>query len=207
MPTLIYPTPSAPAPISFEVLLDKMMPHFKYYARQHTRRKGRRDDYDDVIQDLVGIALEMYHALIRKGKEVFYSPIMKFAIQRYQDGRRFTGSNRTDILSHQTQILGRCDTCQLSTFDSEEDGGLDERDFMEMVQPDVAEAVSWKIDYETWLAMQTPRDQAIVLDLSYGYTTGEVARKYGVSDGLISQYRRRYAKSWDDFIAEKHEPV
>jgi len=187
-------------PVSFDVLLDKMMPHFRYYAKQHVRRKNRRYDYDDVIQDLVGFALEMYHSLIQRGKEVFFSPILNYAIKRYQDGRRFTGSNTTDILSHQTQILGRSDVCQLSAFE----GDLDERDFMEMVQPSVADAVQWKIDYETWLVNLTPRDQAIAMDLSYGHTTSEVAAKYGVSAGLISQYRKRYAQSWNDFIADKH---
>ena len=94
------------APVSFDALLDKMMPHFQYFARWHVRRKNRRGDYDDVMQDLVGFALEMYTSLVQRGKEVFYSPIMQFAIKRYQEGRRFIGSNTRDILSHQTQILG-----------------------------------------------------------------------------------------------------
>jgi RNA polymerase sigma factor (sigma-70 family) len=192
-------TPSVP---SFDSLYAKMLPHFRYYAKWHTRRKGRRGDYEDVIQELAGLALEMYHSLVQRGKEVFYTPIMKYAIRRYQDGRRFMGSNKTDLLSHQTQILGRSSTCQLSVFE----GNLDERDFMEdQRQPHVATAVHWKIDYETWLQRLTPRDQSIALDLSYGLTTGEVAKKYGVSDGLISQYRKRYADSWDTFIADKYK--
>ena len=71
-------------------------------------------------------------------------------------------------------------------------------------QLDPAEAVQWKLDYETWFANQTPRDQAIVSDLSYGETTGDVARKYRVSAGLISQYRKRYAKSWNAYIVDKN---
>jgi hypothetical protein len=182
-----------------------MLPHFRYYARQHVRRKGRYYDYDDVIQDLAGFALEMYTSLIRRGKEVYYSPLVQYAIKRYKDGRRFTGSNKTDLLSHQTQILGRSNTCQLSMFDSQDDGGLDERDFMEdRRQHDVAEEVQWKVYYETWFSNLTPRDQAIAGDLSYGLTTSEVARKFGVSDGLISQYRKRYSENWDNFIADKY---
>ena len=208
MPTFIYPTTASP--ISFDVLLAKMMPHFRYYAKRLKRRKGMQVEIDDVLQDLVGLALEMYHSLIRRGKAVFYSPLVRFAIRRYQEGRRCIGLNTTDILAHQTQILGRCKTCQLSIFDESEREGkkLDERDFMEdWRQGNVAEIVQWKIDYETWLSGLSPRDQKIANDLSYGYTTGEVARKYGVSDGLISQYRKRYAQSWNDFIADKREPA
>jgi hypothetical protein len=201
MPTFIYSPAPAPTPVSFEVLLDKMMPHFRYYARWHGKNKGRRNEDDDVIQDLTCMALDMYNSLVQRGKEVFYTPIMKYALRRYQAGRRFMGANTTDVLAEQTQILGRSSVYQLSEFD----GDLDAWDFMEdHRQHDAAEAVSWKIDYEAWLSMQSPRDQKIALDLSYGYTTSEVAKTYGVSDGLISQYRKRYADSWNNFIADKH---
>jgi len=192
------------APVSFDALLDKMMPHFRYYARWHVRRKNRRGDYDDVMQDLTCMALEIYTSLIRCGKEVFYSPIMKYAIKRYQDGRRFIGSNTRDILSHQTQILGRSDTCQLSAIEVEP-GTWDFGHYNRNHDP--AESVQWKLDYEAWLDQQTPRDQKIATDLSYGYTTGEVATKYGVSAGLISQYRRRYADSWNNFMSDGYEPI
>ena len=57
-----------------------------------------------------------------------------------------------------------------------------------------------KMDYETWYHKQSPRDQEIIHDLSMGYTTNEVAAKYGVSAAAISIKRRKYEKSWCDFI-------
>ena len=191
------------APVSFEVLYEKMLPHFWYFARQYDR--CRRTDQEDVIQELTGLALINYMSLIERGKEVFYTPIMKYAVQHYKEGRRFVGSNTTDILSEQTQMMGRSDTYQFSQFDDERRG--DTMPFMKMRQASVFDQVQFKIDFEDWLALQTPRDCSIALDLSYGYTTSEVAKKHGVSDGLISQYRRRFEKSWDDFIADKHEPA
>ena len=59
------------------------------------------------MQDLIGLALEMYTSQIRRGKEVFYTPLMKYAIKKYRSGRRCTGSNTVDVLSEQTQMLGR----------------------------------------------------------------------------------------------------
>ena len=61
--------------------------------------------------------------------------------------------------------------------------------------------------FEGWLQEQSERDRAIILDLATGETTGAVARKYGVSDGLISQYRKRYRSSWNAYIADKKEAV
>jgi hypothetical protein len=66
--------------------------------------------------------------------------------------------------------------------------------------------VQFKMDFfEGWLQEQSDRDRAIILDLATGETTGAVARKYGVSDGLISQYRKRYRSSWNEYIADKKE--
>jgi len=191
-------TPNVP---SFDALYAKMLPHFQYFAKRHIRRKGRRGDFNDVIQELSGFALQMYNSLIRRGKgaDVFYTPLMKFAIKRYREGRRFaTGSNTKDILADQTQILGKSDTCQLSQFDEEQDTW----DFMTDRKGRVVDAVQFKIDYEAWHTSLSPRDQSIVTDLSYGYSTNEVSRKYGVSAGRISQYRKRYYKDWNDFIAD-----
>ena len=47
---------------------------------------------------------------------------------------------------------------------------------------------------------QSVEDQWIITDLAMSETTNAVARKYGVSAGLISQYRKRYAKSWKSFL-------
>ena len=35
------------------------------------------------------IAFGIYRSSVRRGKEVFYTPIMKYAIRRYNSGRRF----------------------------------------------------------------------------------------------------------------------
>ena len=195
------------APVSFETLYGKMLPHFRYFAKQFIlcNGKSKHYDFDDIIQELSGLALINYMSLIQRGKDAFYTPIMKYAVQHYKEGRRFVGYNSTDIFSEQTQTMGRSDTCQFSQFDDERKG--DTMPFMKMRQASVFDQVQFKIDFEDWLALQTPRDCSIALDLSCGYSTGEVAKKHGVSDGLISQYRRRYEKSWDDFIADKHEPA
>ena len=198
MTTFTNNTPSVP---SFDSLYKKMLPHFRYYARRFSRCKSI--DREDVIQDLMGIALQMYTSQVRRGKEVFYSPLVRYAIKRFQEGRRFaTGQNSTDILSEHTQMLGRSTVRLFGEYEGKP-GSWDFGHYNRNHNP--AEAVQWKIDFEDWLQRQTPRDQKIIDDLSYGETTGTVARKYGVSDGLISQYRKRYFKSWNAFIADKRE--
>jgi len=186
MPTFIRSAPSVSAPVSFDSLYEKMLPHFRFFAKRVMRLKA--DNFDDAVQELTAIAYEMYRSLVRRGKETYYSPIMKFAIKRYKSGRRFIGSSSTDVLSDWTRILERCDIC--SWEDSENTGT---RYLASNRWENVADTVQFKIDfYDDWLQQQTPRDQAIIKALSYGHTTGDVAKKYKVSAGLISQYRRRY---------------
>ena len=129
---------------------------------------------------------------------MFYPPLMLYAIKRYSTGRRFTGLNSTDVHSEHTQMQGRSEVHQFSELE----GKLDEMDFMADLAVNVADTVQFSVDYESWLSKQAPRDKQIITDLSYGYTTGEVARKYSVSDGLISQYRKRYREDWNDFVGD-----
>jgi len=189
------------APVSFEVLLDRMMPHFQYFARRVMRLKA--DNYDDAVQDMSAIAFDLYRSLVRRGKPAYYSPIAKFAVKYYRIGRRFLGANTVDVLAERTQILERCTVSPLSTFVNP-----NERDFMEdRRQPDVTETIRWKVDYETWLANQTAKDQEIIRLLATGETLSNTARKVGLTHSTICQYRKRYANSWDNFIGDTHEPA
>ena len=172
---------------TFEALHEKMVPHFQFFAKRVLKLKG--DDFDDVLQELSAIAYEMYLSLVKRGKEIFFTPIMKFAIKRYREGRRFIGSNSTDALSDKTRVMGRStikngDTLHLM---------LDQKD-------DVARAVQFKLDFIDWYHRQGTRDQQIIFDLAMSETTNAVAKKFGVTAGAVSQYRKRYEKSWSAFI-------
>ena len=181
------------SPVSFEVLLTKMRPHFRYYVGKILR--FRLDNFDDAMQELTAIAYEIYHSLVQRGKAVFYTPIMKFAIKRYREGRRFIGLNSTDVLGHQAQFLGRSTTYSIDDCVEDTD-----RRCLQSKYPDVFHEVQIRMDFSDWYQRQSVEDQWIITDLAMSETTNDVARKYGVSDGLISQYRKRYAKSWKSFI-------
>jgi len=180
---------------TFEALLEKMMPHFTYFVKK-MKRRYKRFDIDDAMQDLVGFALENYHSLVRRGKQTFFTPIMKFAIKRYCAGRRFVGTSSTDVLSEQTQRLGKSRTCQLSAFD----GVTDTWYFMDDKKPNVFRTVQTKLDYHDWYHRHSAKDQQIIQDLAMGETTNDVAKKYGVTPGAISQRRKTFEKSWNAFI-------
>jgi len=71
---------------------------------------------------------------------------------------------------------------------------------MEDRKVNVADAVQFKMDYQDWYYRQSPRDQQIITDLSMSETTGDVAKKFGVSPASISIKRKDFANSWKMFI-------
>ena len=185
-------TPTVP---SFETLLAKMEPQFKFFAKKVLKLKA--DNLDDALQEMRAIAFDIYRSLVRRGKQAFYSPIARYAIGRYKAGRRFAGSSTTDVLSDWTHILERCDICSLDQFYLH-DGDLP---FLtDWRLSDVADAVQFKIDFEDWHHCQSPRDRQIIDDLAIGETTNAVAKQHGVSASVISIKRKQFAQSWDAFI-------
>jgi hypothetical protein len=63
----------------------------------------------------------------------------------------------------------------------------------------VADQVAAKMDVGAWFATLTKRTRQIARDLAFGCSTSEVAKKYGVTAGRISQLRRVLEESWRAF--------
>ena len=66
----------------------------------------------------------------------------------------------------------------------------------------VADQVAARIDVAAWFATLTQRMRQIAKDLAFGFSTSEVAQKYGVTPGRISQLRRMLEESWAAFQGE-----
>ena len=66
----------------------------------------------------------------------------------------------------------------------------------------VPDQVAAKLDVGAWFATLTKRMKEIAKDLAFGFSTSEVAKKYGVTAGRISQMRRMLEESWLMFQGE-----
>jgi hypothetical protein len=169
-----------------------MTPHFQFFAKRVLRLKG--DNFDDALQELTTLAYDLYLSLVQRGKQAFYTPIMRYAMMRYQEGRRFIGSNSVDAMSEQTKIKGR------SKIDKE-----DALYFIADKKTNVAKSIHFKIDFDDWYHMQSPKDKDIIHDLAMGETPSDIARKHGQSPASITYRRQYYAKNWKDYIGGKWE--
>jgi hypothetical protein len=165
-------------------------------------------DYEarnEAVQNTKVWALILLHQLAINGRldEAKAAPIAKFAVGRHCEGRiAGTPTSTTDVLADRCKSLGRV---RVVHDDYIADSFQSEATRLSARYP-VDRTVQFKMDFfEGWLQEQSERDRSIILDLATGETTGAVARKYGVSDGLISQYRKRYRASWSEYLADKKE--
>jgi hypothetical protein len=65
----------------------------------------------------------------------------------------------------------------------------------------------FRIDFPAWRASRTERDRRILDDLMLGERTLDVAAKYGLSPGRVSQLRREPHDDWERFCAEPPQAV
>ncbi len=71
----------------------------------------------------------------------------------------------------------------------------------DLAAPDVdpAELACFLCDYETWLAILTPKKRKLAKLLATSETTRAAAKRFAVSDGRISQLRAELKESWEKF--------
>ena len=63
--------------------------------------------------------------------------------------------------------------------------------------PDVA---ALRIDFAAFLETLTLRNRLMVLDMIAGDRNGELAVKYAMTEGAVSQWRRKFVAQWRTFV-------
>ena len=66
----------------------------------------------------------------------------------------------------------------------------------------VFDIVAFRVDFADWLASLSRRDRRIAESLALGNRTTDVAKRFNVCAGRVSQLRRELAESWRQFVGE-----
>jgi hypothetical protein len=191
---------ACPAPRWHRIFITTFLPaivrHAKY-AFRHLRGEARQD----AIQETIANALVAFVALVRRGKmSICYPTVLaKYATAQINDGRRVGNHlNVREVLSPYAQRLKNFKVERLDKHDKD-----DENAWCEILIEDrnagPAETARVRLDFESWLHALPRRDRKVAEFLSLGNRTADAARKFRVSEGRISQLRRKLARSWNDF--------
>ena len=181
-----------------------MLPTIIRYAKRAFRNYDP-ETRQEAVQNVVANTTAAVASLAKRGKlDLAYPTVLaKFGIRQTLDHRK-TGSslNIKDVLSRYCQENKGVMVERLDKFNEEEDC------WKEAVVQDtrslpVPEVVAFRVDFKDWLKSLTPRDRKVARYLSLGHRTADAARKFGISQGRISQLRRELAENWKRFIGDE----
>jgi hypothetical protein len=165
------------------------------------------DHRDEAVQEAVANACAAFARLFERGcpERAFPSVLARFAVAQVREGRSIgTPLNIRDVSSPYARRRKRCVVERLDRFDGEQ--GHWEEAVVEDSRTAVAEQAWFRIDFPEWLSRLSSRDRRIAEALSVGHTTGDVARRSGVSAGRVAQLRRELHDSWRRFHGEAGSP-
>ena len=152
---------------------------------------------EDAIEEGIVHSLMAYVRLHEQGREEVATPssLAWYSSRQVKRGRQAGGRmNGKEPLSRYGQISNGI---QIEPLTSKWIDAM-----VEDKRATVADQVAAKIDVAAWFATLTKRMKEIAKDLAYGFSTSEVAKKYGVTAGRISQLRRTLEESWVAFQGE-----
>jgi hypothetical protein len=200
------PTPFSPATLAFlqasflAIVLPRVLSHGRVSFR-HLKCRHRRED---AIQEMIGLSWQWHLRLAEKGKDatLFPTALATYAARALRSGRRLCGQEKVnDVLSPLAQRERHFAVEKLPDFSTLNGSPLEEALRNNTVSP-VPEQAAFRLDFPAWLARLTERDHAIVEDLLLGERTLDVADKYGISPGRISQKRTEFCQDWQRFCGE-----
>lgn len=152
------------------------------------------DKREEAVQNVVTLVWKYAHVLFRQGRldnPGILKSVLSYAIRQTKSGRTVQGKGSRkskDALDYRDR--GRV------TFEQADLNGLIGR------TTPVPDQVSFRVDVPAFFSTLKRHQQALAADLAVGMTTSEVAAKYGVTPGAVSQFRVRFKALFDAYFAE-----
>jgi hypothetical protein len=183
-----------------------MLPAILKHARiafRHIRPEARQE----AVQEVVCNAMAAYAALAKRGKVALAYPsvLARYAVAQTRDHRKVGGHlNCKDVSSRYCQRLKGIVVERLDKFDNQEDQWIEA--IVEDHHTPVFDQVAFRCDFPAWLDQLSRRNRRIAEALAAGQNTGDVAERFNLSAGRISQLRRELHRSWHEFLGEVPPP-
>ena len=193
---------NAPRDVAWHEQFLDLLPAIRRHALvsfQHLQREARAE----AVQDVVAYALVAFVRLLQFGRgEIAYAaPLAGFGVARVRDGRRVgTSVNVLDVTSRRCQLRKHVRVESLDVRDKSA-GGWQEV-LVEDRSASPADTAAARIDFRDWLSSLSPHHRQIALMLASGEKTQDVARKFRITSGRISQLRRELQDDWRNFQGE-----
>jgi len=147
---------------------------------------------EESITNAIGLTWKAFYRLFHRGRAEepgILDSCMRFAIRQTRAGRTPQGCPRAkDDLSR--RWVG---PTRLPDFDLEQ--------FVGRFTP-VFDQVSFRVDVPQFMGTLNDRQRRMAVDLAGGMSTSEAAKKYSLSAGRISQFRKEFKGLFDVYFAD-----
>jgi hypothetical protein len=197
----------------FLELLPRLRTHAAVYFR-HIPCPGRRAD---CVAEATALGWQWFVRLARRGRDARQFP-MAFAgllARAVRSGRRLCGGERTqEVLSpvaqrrHGFAVEGLPSTTragQESLYARPRGQQLqdlyEERLHANTLTPPDEQAM-FRIDFADWLDSLTARERCLLRAMALNERTADLAQRFGLSPGRISQMRREFERGWRRFCGD-----
>jgi hypothetical protein len=195
---------SVPTPQALRAGFLAMLPRIELHARVAFRDLKCVHQRQECIAETIALAWSWYCRLMRQGKEavVFPSVLAGFAARCVRRGRRLCGQETVhEVLStaaqrHHGYAVERLPDVETLTTSPYQEALADN------TQAPVPDQAAFRIDFATWLRRLSQRQRDLIADMARSERTRDLARRYGVSPGRVSQLRRAFHADWQHFMGE-----
>jgi hypothetical protein len=186
-------------------VLPKVLSHGRVYFR-HLRSAELKEEY---VAEMVALTWRWHLRLAERGKDAtrFPTALATFAARAVRSGRKLAGMDRAkDVLSRVAQQRQGFAVSKLPDCSSLDGSPLAEA-LHDNTRTPPDEQCAFRIDFPAWRATHAARDRQLLDDLMLGERTLEVAGKYGLSPGRVSQLRRQFLLDWRRYCDEPPQAV
>lgn len=190
---------------AFLTLVPRIETHGRIYFR-HLRCAHRREE---ALAEMTALCWKWFLRLTERGKDAdrFAAALVGFAARAVRSGRRACGQERAkDVMSPLAQARHDFVVEHLPEGSTLGGNAYDEA-LADNTQTPVPEQAAFRADFPRWRDSFSDRDREIMDRLMMGERTQDVAREFGISPARVSQLRREFMTSWDQFGDEVCDPV
>jgi hypothetical protein len=203
MSTSTTPAP-APQPALHAAFCARVLPAVERHARFAFRHLKCPVAQEDAIQETIGLSWKWFRRLTLLGKDAtaFPTALAGFAARAVKSGRKVCGQERAkDAMSPTAQRRFGFAVGKLPDFSTLNGNPLEEALQENTVSP-VPDQVAFRLDFPAWLCGLSHRNRDIAEAMALGHGTKHLSRRFGLSEGRVSQLRGQFCDSWRRFHNE-----
>jgi hypothetical protein len=181
-----------------------VMPRIERHAQISFQQLKCEQRRQDAVAEAVGLAWKWFAQLWIRGKDPvsFVSVLATFAVRAVRSGRRVCGQERIkDILSPYAQQRHQFSVERLPAR-SAPHGNIWDEALRDNMQAPIPEQVCFRLDFPRWRRRRCRRHRSVIDALVVGERARDVARRFGLTEGRISQIRHELYADWQQFCGE-----